>query len=229
MAGGGSASISSRHTCGLSKVVVFSAQGGKDGDGRRYPRAGLWRVSTLLKEWITYCVQPSKLPCDVHNNSLFLFSCSVMSDTLRPYGLQHTRFPCPSPSPRVDQTHVHWVGDAIQPSVIPFSSCLWSFPASESFPVSQLFASGGQSIRASAFASVLPMNIQGGFPLGLTGFISLLSRDSQESSLAPQFKSINSSAPSLPYGPTLTSIHDYWKNQSFDYTDLCWPSNVSAF
>ena len=101
MAGGGSASISSRHTCGLSKVVVFSTQGGKDGDGRRYPRAGLWRVSTLLKEWITYCVQPSKPPCDVHNNSLFLFSCSVMSDTLRPYGLQQTRFPCPSPSPRV--------------------------------------------------------------------------------------------------------------------------------
>ena len=80
--------------------------------------------------------------------------------------------------PEFAQTHVHWVSDAIQPShpLTPFSSCPQSFPASESFPMSRLFASGGQSIRASASASVLPMNNQDWFPLGLTGLISFLSK-----------------------------------------------------
>ena len=78
--------------------------------------------------------------------------------------------------------------------------------------MSRHFTSGGQSIGASASVSILPMNIQGGFPLGLTGWISLQSRDSQESSPTPQFNSINSSALSFLYGPTLTSIHDHWKN-----------------
>ena len=117
-----------------------------------------------------------------------------------------------------------WCHPTVLSSVIPFSSCLQSFPASGSFPRSQLFASGGQSIGTSA--SVLPMNIQDWLPLGLTGLIFLLS---QESSPALQFKSINSSALSLLYGPTLTSIHDYWKNHSLDWTDLCQQSNVSAF
>ena len=94
-------------------------------------------------------------------------------------------------------------------SVIPFFSCLQSFPASGSFPVSQLLASGGQSMGASASASVLPMNIQDWFPLGLTGWISLQSKDSQESSPTLQFKSNNSSALSLFYGPTLIPIHDW--------------------
>ena len=93
---------------------------------------------------------------------------------------------------------------------------LQSFPASGSFPVSQLFTSGGQRIGASPSASVLPMNIQDWFPLGWTGLISLLSKDSQESSPTPQFKSINSSALHFFYSPTFTSIHDYWKNHSFD-------------
>ena len=121
------------------------------------------------------------------------------------------------------QTHVHQVGDAIQPShpVVPFSSCLQSFPTSGSFPMSRLFASGGQSIGASAPASVLPMSIQGRFPLGLTGLISLLSKGLSKPSPAPQFRSINSSALSLHHNSTLTSIHDYWKNHSFDYMDLC--------
>ena len=104
---------------------------------------------------------------------------SVVSDSLWPHGLQHARFPCPSPTPRVTQTHVHQVGDAIptiSSSVAPFFSCLQSFPASGSFPVSQFFASGGQSIGVSASASVLPMNIQDWFPLGLTGLISLQSK-----------------------------------------------------
>ena len=109
------------------------------------------------------------------------------------------------------QTHVHWVSDAIQQShpVFPFSSCPQSFPTSGSFLMSQLFASGGQSIGASASASVLPMNSQSWFPLGSPCCL----RDSQESSPAPQFESINSSALSLLYGPILISIHDYWKNR----------------
>ena len=97
----------------------------------------------------------------------------------------------------------------------PFSSCLQSFPASRSFLISWFFTSGAQSIGASALASVLPMNIQDRFPLGLIGLISLQSKGSQESSSqTPQFKSINSSALSFLYGPTLTSIHDYWKTIS---------------
>ena len=90
------------------------------------------------------------------------------------------------------------------------------FPSIRTFPVSQFFSSGGQSIGVSASASVLPMNIQDWFPLGWTGWISLQSKGSQESSPTPQFKSINSSALSFHYSPTLTSIHDSWKNQRFD-------------
>ena len=116
--------------------------------------------------------------------------------------------------PEFAQTHVHWVWDANQVSHTlssPFSSCLQSFPASESLPLSRHFASGGQSIGASASASVLPMNIQDWFPLGLTGFIYLHPRGSQEFTLTPQFKNINYSVLSFPYGPTFTTIHDYWK------------------
>ena len=88
--------------------------------------------------------------------------------------------------------------------------------------MNQLFALGDQSSGATASASVLPIKIQGGFPLGLTGLISLLSKGlSQESSPTPQFKSINSSVLILLYGPTLTSMHDYWKNHSFAYVHLC--------
>ena len=98
----------------------------------------------------------------------------------------------------------------------PLLPCLQSFPASGSFQMSQLFASGGQSIGVSASTSVLPMNIQDWFPLGWTGWISLQSKDSQESSPTPQFKSIDSLALSFLYSPTVTSIHDHWKNHSLD-------------
>ena len=107
---------------------------------------------------------------------LLLFSCSVVSDSVRPRGLQCTRLPCPSPSPRACSNSCpssHWCHPTISSSVIPFSSRLQSFPASGSFLTSQLFSSGGQSIGAST--SVLPMNIQDLFPLGLTGLISLQS------------------------------------------------------
>ena len=104
------------------------------------------------------------------------FSCSVVSDSLWPHGLQHTRPSCPSPTPGVHSDSrplSRWCHPTISSSVIPFSSCPQSFPASRSFQMSQLFAPGGQSIGVSASTSVLPMNIQGWFPLGLTGLISL--------------------------------------------------------
>ena len=107
------------------------------------------------------------------------FSHSVMSDSLRPHGLQHARPPCPSPTPGVYSHSCplsRWCHPTISSSVVPFSSCLQFFPASRYFPMSQLFASGDQTIGASASASVLPMNIQDWFPLGLTGLISLLSK-----------------------------------------------------
>ena len=111
--------------------------------------------------------------------SLVQFSCSVMSDSLRPHGLQHTRLPCPSPTPGACSNSCppsRWCHPTISSSVITFSFCLSSFPAPGSFPMSQFFASGGQSIGASASASVLPMNIQDWFPIGLTGLISLQSK-----------------------------------------------------
>ena len=106
---------------------------------------------------------------------LLLFSRSVVSDSLWPHGLQHARLPCPSLSPRLCSNSCplnRWCYSDISSPVIPFFTCLQSFPASGSFPM--LFTSGGQSIGASASASVLPKNIQGWFPLGLIGLLSLL-------------------------------------------------------
>ena len=118
------------------------------------------------------------------------FSHLVMSSSVT-HGLQHARLPCPSPTPRGysnSSPSSWWWHPTISPSVVPFSSHLQSFPASGSFPMSQFFASGGQSIGVSASASVLPMNIQDWFPLVLTGFSTCSPKDTQESSPTPQFK-----------------------------------------
>ena len=107
------------------------------------------------------------------------FSRSVVSNSLGPHELQHARPPCPSSTPKVHSNSCpssRWCHPAISSSVIPFSSCPQSLPASESFPMSQFFTSGGQSIAVSASASVIPMNIQDWFPLGLTSLISLQSK-----------------------------------------------------
>ena len=107
------------------------------------------------------------------------FSCSVMSDSLRPHESKHARPPCPSPTPGVhsnSRPSNQWCHPAISSSVVPFSSCPQSLPASESFPVSQLFAWGGQSTGVSALASFLPKNTQGWSPLEWTGWISLHSK-----------------------------------------------------
>jgi len=137
-----------------------------------------------------------------------------MFDSLWPHGLQPARLPCPSLSPWVCSNSCplnQWCHPTISSSVTPFSSCPQFFPASGSFPMNHLFVLGGQNIGASASASVLPMNIQGWFPLAWNGLTLCCPRDSQESSPVPQFESVNSSALNLLYGPNLTSIHDSWK------------------
>ena len=152
-----------------------------------------------------------------------------MSDSLRPHGLQHTRLPCPSLTPEASpntRPSSWWHHPTISSSVIP--SSFQSFPASVSFPVRQFFASGDQSIRVSDSASVLPMNIQDWFPLGLTGWISLQSKGlsrvfSNTTVQKHQFLALSF------LSPTLTSIHNYWKNHSFDLMELCWQSNYLLF
>ena len=142
------------------------------------------------------------------------FSRSVVSKFLRPHRLNHARLPCPSPTPRVHSNSrplSRWCHPAISSSVAPFSSHLQSFPASGSFQMSRFFTSGGQSTGVSASTSVLPVNTQD-WSLGWTGWSPCSPRDSQESSPTPQFKSINSWVLSFLYSPTLTSIHDHWKN-----------------
>ena len=147
------------------------------------------------------------------------FTHSVMSNSLQPRGPQHTRPPCPSPTPGVHSNSCalsRWCHSAISSSVVPFSSCPQSLPASGSFPVSQLLIWGGQSIGVSASASELPMNIQDLTPLGWTGWISLQSKGlsrvfSNITVQKHQFFSIQ-----LSSHPILTSIHDDWKNHSLD-------------
>ena len=144
---------------------------------------------------------------------------SCPTDSLWSHRLQHARCSCPLTTPGAYSNSCPscwWCHPTISSTVVPFSSCLQSFPASGSFSMRQFFASGGQSIGASASASVLPMNIQEWF--SLTDWFDLLAVQETLKSLLqhPQFKSINSSAHSLFYCPTLTSIHDCWKNHSFD-------------
>ena len=148
-----------------------------------------------------------------------------MSDSLWSHGLQHTRLPCPSLSLWVCSNSCSlswWCLPTISSSVIPISYCLQSFPASGSFLMSQLFPSGGQSIGASSSASVL--NEYSGLISFRIDWFDLLAV--QGTPLTPQFKSISSLVLRLLYGPTLISIHDYWKNHSFDYMDLCQQSNI---
>ena len=146
----------------------------------------LLEISNLRPQWFAeplgeaavsdhLCLTPSWLLLEFSVQ----FSHSVVSDSLWPHGLQHSRPPYPSPTPKVHSNSCplsQWCHPAISSSVIPFSSCPQSLQASESFPVSQLFAWGGQNTRVSALASFLPKNTQDWSPLGWTGWISLLSK-----------------------------------------------------
>ena len=159
---------------------------------------------------------------------VFVVHSQSHSDSLWPHGLQHTRLPYPSLSPRVCSNSCPlswWCYLIISSSVIPFSFCLQSFPVSGSFPMSWFFASGGQSIGASASASVLPVNIQGIFSLELTGLISL-----QSKGLSRVFSSTIRKYQFLRSAFIVQLSHSYmnWKNQNFDDKDLCGQSDVSA-
>ena len=155
-----------------------------------------------------------------------------MSDSLWPHGLQHSRLPCPSLTPGVCSDScplIWWCDSTISSSLIPFSSCPPSFPASGSFPMNQLFTSGGQGIVASAWASVLPMNIQCWFPLGLTCLISLLSKGfsgvfSSTTVWEHQFFSTQ---------PCLWSSYHIWtwllEKPWLWLHRVCWQSDVFAF
>ena len=145
------------------------------------------------------------------------FSHLVVSNSLWPRELQHARPPCPLPTPGVhSDSHPssQWCHPAISSSVVPFSSCPQSFPASGSFQMSQLFASGGQSIGVSASTSVLPMNSQDWSPLKWTGWISLQSKGLSRVFSNTQFKSVNSLALSFLYSSTLTLYMTTGKNHS---------------
>ena len=143
--------------------------------------------------------------------------------TLQPHGLQHTRVCCSSPTPGAWANSCPsswWFHPTISSSVLLFSSCLQSFPVTGSFLMSPFFTSVGQSIGGSISASVLQMSIQDWFPLGWLGGSPCSPRDSQESCPMPQFKTINSSSLTILYGANVTSIHDNWKNHSFDYNEI---------
>ena len=158
-----------------------------------------WQVARIVLHG--YCwAEAGFKAAPVYSGSV-QFSRSVVSDSLRPHGLQLARPPCLSPTPRVHSNSCalsRWCHPTIPPSVIPFSSRLQSFPASASFPMSQFFPSGGKSIGVSASTSILPMNTQDWSPCS--------PRDSQESSPSPQFKGINSLVLSLFFSLSISHI-----------------------
>ena len=168
--------------CHFNHQVMFS--------GIKYIHIVVWQTSPIISRMLypsntNASFLPPTIPGNHHATLSFYacghpqFSCLGMSDSLQPRGLQHTRLPCPSPTSGARSNSCsssRWCHPTISSSVIPFSSCLQSFPAPGSFPRSQFFTSGGQSIGVSASASVLPMNIQDWFPLRMTGLISLQSK-----------------------------------------------------
>ena len=174
--------------------------------------------AVLWHYWLVLQVKDSVSEEDYNKFSSVQFSRSVVSDSFWLHELQHAGPPCPSPAPRVHSNSCplsRWCHIAISSSIVPFSSCSQSLLASESFPMSQLFTWGGQSIGVSALASVLPMHTQD-WSLGWTDWICFAVQETLESSPTPQFKSINSSMLSFLHSPTLTSIRDHWKNHSLD-------------
>ena len=156
--------------------------------------------------------------------SSFQFSHSVVSNSLQPHGLQHNRLPCPSPTPEVysnSRTSCRWCHLTIPSFVMPFSSLLQSFPASGSFSNESVLCINWPKYLSFSF-SISPSNEYSGLISFRMDWLDLLAvQETHKSSPTPQFKSINSSVLSFFYSPALTSIHDYWKNHSFDFMDLC--------
>ena len=175
------------------------------------PIPGVYSNSCPLSRWCHPTISFSVVPFSFLLQSFpasVQFSHSVVSDSLWPHEPQHARPPCPSPTPRVHPnpcTLSQWCHPTISSSVIPFSSCLQSFPASGSFQMSQLFASGGQSIGVSASTLVLPMNTQDWSPLERTGWISLQSKGLSRVFSNTTVQSISLHTTALPFssGPLI--------------------------
>ena len=185
-------------------------------------------MKSFMCKHLCHYIRESKKGEGIRVRMLLLFSCQVTSDSLQPHGLQHTGLPCPSPSSRVCSNLCplnQWCHPAISSSVIPFSSCLQSFSASGSFPVNQLFTSGGQSIGVSASASVLPMNI-----------VLISFRMDRFDLLAVQVTLKNllqhhSLKVSVIWSSAffMDQLSHTGKTIALTYMDLCWQSDVSAF
>ena len=169
-----------------------------------------------------YCYAVMLLYCYVCSIQLYSsvqFSLAVMSNSLWPHELQHARPPCPSPTPGVHPNPCpssRWCHPTISSSAVPFSSCHQSCPASGSFQMSQLFASGGQSIGVSASSLVLPMNTQDWSSLGWAGWISLQSKGIPRVFSNTTVQKHQFFGAQLYLWSTLTFIHDHWKNHSLD-------------
>ena len=177
-----------------------------------------WNIATsfLISLPVTILLLTTPILC-CHLLLLFSQSCPTLCD---PMDCSASDFSVLHYFLEFAQTHVHWVDDAIQPSHSLSPTSPPAINLSQHQGLFQWVSSLHQLVKAAS-ASVLPMNIQGSFPLGLTGLISLVSKGLSRVFSAPQFKSINSSVLSPPDSPTSHIIHDYWKNHSFDYTDLC--------
>ena len=195
---------SSVHGISQARLLEWVATSGDLSNQGIEPTSPAWQADSLTlshQQSPQFWVTPSSVQ----------FSHSVVSDSLWPPWTAAPQASLSSPIPGVYLNSCplsQWCHPAISSSVIPFSSCPQSFPASGSFPMSQYFASGGQSIGTSALASVLPMNIQDSFPLGLTDLISLQSKGLSRVFSNSTIQNHNSSTLSFLYTPTLTSIHD---------------------
>ena len=186
-----------------------------------------WQISIWKDAWLYMSLGNCKLK-QQWDTIAHLFSSVQSLSLVRPFTTPWTAARQASLSFTISQSWSSWPSNqwchpTIASSDISFSSCLQSFPLSGSLLMSQPFASGGQNIEASVSPSVLLLNSQDWFPLGLTGWISLHSKG------LSRVSSNTTSALSFLYSPALTPIHDYWKNHSFDWTDLCWQSNISTF
>ena len=193
-----------------------------------------WQPTWLPRPWDSPG-KSTRMGCRFLLQSSVQFSCSIMSDSLQPHELQHARPPCPSPTPGVYSNSCpssRWCYPAISSSVVPFSSCpnpskrqglFQSVSSSHEVAKVLEFQLQRQSFQWTPRTNLLQDGLFGS-PCSPGD-----SWDSWESSPAPQFKSINFSALSFLHSPTLTSIHDHWKNHSLEQTDLCWQNNVSAF
>ena len=162
---------------------------------------------------------------------MLLFSRSVMSSSLWPHELQHVRLPCPSPTPGLLKLMSI---ESVKPSnhlilCRPLLLLFSIFPSIRVFSSESVLCIRWPKYWSSSLSISLPMNIQDWFPLGWTGWVSLLSNGLSSLLQHHSSKASFLQPLSLPYSPTLTTIHDHWKNHSFDYTDLCWQGNVSAF